>query len=89
MGRQFVSGRDLVLDLVALAECYGTHLGHRGTGISAAVFGPGDYLAKIKSGEVSPSARTIDRHMRKLADQWPVDLEWPEDIPHPAPRAAS
>ena len=48
--------------------------------------GSGDIYARLLAGR-DITGRRAERIMQWLSDHWPADLEWPVDIPRPAPRA--
>ena len=42
---------------------------------------------RLPAGNVT--IRTVARLMQYLSDNWPAHLEWPPDVPRPAPSPAS
>ena len=48
------------------------------------VSGSGDFYARMKNGH-DITTRRAARITQWLSDHWPVDLDWPSDIPRPAP----
>ena len=70
--------------LVALAERYGAHEGITHWAVSYRVARKGDLFARLR-GDHSCTIRTYNRTLRWFSDHWPVDLEWPADIPRPDP----
>lgn len=45
------------------------------------------FFDRLGRGRVT--IRRAERALRRLADLWPADLDWPSDVPRPAPRAAA
>jgi len=42
------------------------------------------FVARLREGRVT--VRSIERAEQWLSDHWLADLDWPADIPRPAPR---
>lgn len=43
----------------------------------------GDFLRRLRAGGDCRTA-TYERVLRRFSAFWPVDLEWPADIPRPS-----
>ena len=48
--------------------------------------GSGDFYARLRAGH-DLTTRRAERVTQWLSDHWPDDLDWPTDIPRPAPRS--
>lgn len=70
--------------LLQLAECYASHVG-RGLHTVARRAGAHNRLFhQIKAGRGCHIA-TFGEVLLWFASNWPLDLEWPPDIPRPTP----
>ncbi|MDP2087196.1 MAG: hypothetical protein Q8K20_18535 [Gemmobacter sp.] len=70
-------------DLVRLGELYANHLGLEISTVSTYAANDGKWLASLK-GAASCTLRRAAIVVRWFDDRWPVDLEWPADIPRPS-----
>ncbi|MEM6726916.1 MAG: hypothetical protein AAF618_00325 [Pseudomonadota bacterium] len=76
--------------IVTLADLFATHRGITHWRVSAIIRksdkGPGDgqWIQKLKNGG-GCSVTTEKEVVQRFSDMWPADLEWPSDIPRPAP----
>ncbi|UXU74327.1 MULTISPECIES: hypothetical protein [unclassified Paracoccus (in: a-proteobacteria)] len=68
--------------LVSIAQRYADHRGYRLTTVGAYAVNDGKFFDRLLAGG-SCTMRTADKVLRYLASHWPVDLEWPRDIPRP------
>ena len=74
-----------LLKLATKAETSGVG-SHWQLGLRAA--GSAKFFRDLRSGERSGcTLQTYERVLRWFSDHWPADLEWPSDIPRPAPSA--
>lgn len=69
-------------DLLTLAERIAVHEGVTHWAISYRILGRGDFFQGLKIGRDCRFS-TYRRVIQRLAELWPEDLEWPEDIPRP------
>lgn len=70
--------------LVTLAESLAAHQNVTHSAISMRIFGKGDFFQKFFAGKrKSLNVDTWFKAMLWFSDNWPVDLEWPSDIPRP------
>lgn len=68
-----------VMDLYAAAKGLSAHSVGRYAG------GSGDFYSRLVAGH-DITTRRAARVVQWLSDHWPDDLDWPPDIPRPAPR---
>lgn len=78
----FVPGRGA---LISLCEKLATHQGVTHFAISMRALGKGDFFKKLMDGGDCRTA-TAARVLAWFDANWPADLEWPRDIPRPAPK---
>lgn len=52
--------------------------------VSTYAAGSGDFCARLEDGK-DITTRRAARVTQWISDHWPEDLEWPADIPRPAP----
>ena len=72
--------------LLTLASSLAAHQGVTHWAISMRIFGKGDFFRRLERGG-NPRSDTYERTLKDFAELWPADLEWPSDIPRPAPRS--
>lgn len=70
--------------IVEAARSLAEHTGLKLSTVAVYAVNDGKFFDRIKAGG-SCTLRTADRLTRYLSDNWPDDLEWPHDIPRPAP----
>jgi hypothetical protein len=71
-------------NLITLCDRLAAHQGVMHWAISMRVFGKGDFFANLKSGKRRGChTETAERTFKWFSDNWPADLEWPQDIPRP------
>lgn len=73
----------------ALCEAYGQHMGVTHWAISMRILGKGDFFHRLdqrsRTGKIGRmEVGTYERVLDWFSDNWPTDLEWPEDIPRPS-----
>lgn len=73
--------------LVALAETLASHEGVTHWAIARRFRPNGDFFLKLAQGADVRTA-TYAQVLGLFAEAWPDDLDWPEDIPRPAPARA-
>ena len=66
-----------------LAQCYAEARGIALSTLGRLAVGNSAILARIRTGHTT--VRTLKRFVQYLSDHWPADLEWPVEIPRPAP----
>jgi len=54
--------------------------------ISMRLFGKGDFFRNLQRGS-NPRSDTYEKALGLFSRAWPQDLEWPRDIPRPAPES--
>ena len=72
------------ISLIRLAEAYAEHsrVGLARVGFLAA--GDGKFFGRLQSGKTC-TIRLYRRVLQWFSDNWPAHLEWPPDVPRPAP----
>ena len=68
--------------LIDLADLLAAHQGVTHFAISMRALGKGDFFKKLKDGGDCRTT-TAARVMGFFNQAWPLDLEWPADIPRP------
>lgn len=68
--------------LIRLAEAYADHEELKLSTVSTYAATDGKWFDGLKSG-ASCTLRKAEVVTRWFSDHWPVDLEWPRDIPRP------
>ena len=53
--------------------------------VSKELFGDGNRLRLMTEGKADTSSRRLRAAFQWFSDHWPVDAEWPADIPRPMP----
>ena len=71
--------------LVAIAQTFATARGISLWRVGAIMAGDGKFFVRLQSGKTC-TFRMARLVTQKFSDHWPDDLEWPSDIPRPAPR---
>lgn len=69
--------------LIKLANMYTAHTGLKLSTVSSYASNDGKWLPRLKRGEAGCTVKRMNRVIRWFACNWPVDLEWPRDIPRP------
>lgn len=49
--------------------------------VSRDLYGKGNFLADFRTGRQGMSFSTMARMLRKLAEEWPAGVEWPQTEP--------
>ena len=70
--------------IMRLCEIYATRQGLALSTVSTYAAEAGDFYARLKRGH-DLTTRRAARVVQWFSDRWPVDLEWPPDIPRPVP----
>ena len=70
-------------NLLALARLYAAYHGLSLASVSTYMGGSGDTLARLDRGH-DITARRLQRFIRWFSNHWPVDLDWPSDVPRPS-----
>lgn len=68
--------------LVLLSDAYAAHMNVSHWRVSFLVRGDGQFFSRIRSGK-GCTVKTAASVVQWFSDHWPVDLEWPTDIPRP------
>lgn len=71
--------------LVILAETYAAHRGLALSTVSTYAATDGKFFPELKKG-AGCTLRRAARVLTWFSANWPDDLEWPRDIPRPAPK---
>lgn len=69
-------------DLVKLGEAYASHVGLELSTVSTYAANDGKWLVGLKKN-TSCTLRKAAVVVAWFSDHWPLDLEWPSDIPRP------
>lgn len=75
---------DTVRCLVAICELFAESTGRRVSTVSRYATGSGETIARLRRGHAI-TTRRAERAFRFLSENWPEPVEWPADIPRPAP----
>ena len=70
-------------DAQRAARRYMSARGIQGSTLCRLATGNSTVWVRLPTGNVT--VRTIAKLMRYLSDNWPEALEWPQDVPRPAP----
>lgn len=71
--------------LIKLAEQMAAHEGVTHFAISMRALGKGDFFRNLMKPKGDCRTRTASKLLQWFSDNWPDDLDWPSDIPHPKP----
>jgi len=74
----------LTSDLIRLAEAYTSERGITFATLSTYAVNDGKWLNGLQTG-AGCTLRKAQRYLTYLSDNWPTELDWPRDIPRPAP----
>ena len=70
--------------MIRLVHTYGKAAGLSRRTVSTYAAGSGDFCDRLERG-CDLTTRRAARVAQWFSDRWPVDLEWPPDIPRPVP----
>lgn len=70
--------------LVEMAIIYAKHTSLALSTVSTYAANDGKYFLRLSQG-AGCTLRTADKLLHWFSDNWPEDLEWPADVPRPAP----
>ncbi len=76
----------LPIEITSLAESYATHRGLKLSTLGIYVANDGKFFARLAEG-FDCRTKTAAKVGRWFSENWPADLEWPQDIPRPAVKA--
>ena len=76
---------DAIQDVRVVAERYMGARNIAGSTLCRLATGNSTVWERLPTGNVT--VRTVARLMQYLSDHWPPHLEWPPDVPRPAPSA--
>ena len=71
--------------IVQVADVYAAHAGLRRSTVSTYAANDGKLLDRLEAG-ASCTIRRANQLLSWFSDRWPVDLEWPRDVPRPSKR---
>lgn len=77
-----------VHEILHLARIYAASRGHSLNTVSLRMAGQGSLFGRLEQGLADVTTRRCDRILQAFSDHWPAKLEWPPDIPRPAPSPA-
>ena len=69
-----------------LAQAYSRHTGLKISTVGSYAVNDGKFFLRLKDG-ASCTLRTAYKATAWFHENWPADLEWPSDIPRPAPQS--
>ena len=75
-----------VAQILRLARVFSAAKGHALSTISLRIANHGSLFGRLESGDADLTIRRRDRIFQNFSDRWPEGLEWPADIPRPAPK---
>ena len=70
--------------IMRLCQLYAAHRGFALSTVATYAAGAGDFYHRLERGH-DLTTRRAARVAQYLSDHWPEGLEWPADIPRPAP----
>lgn len=70
--------------LITLAEALAAHQGVTHFAISMRALGKGDFFKNMIERGADCRTQTASRLFAWFSENWPVDLQWPRDIPRPS-----
>lgn len=70
--------------LVEMAITYAQHCSLALSTVSSYAANDGKFFQRLSQG-AGCTLRTAERRIQWFSDNWPEDLEWPSDVPRPAP----
>ena len=70
--------------LIRLGQAYAAHVRLELSTVSTYAANDGKWLARLQGG-ASCTLRKAAAVFQWFSENWPVDLEWPADIPRPTP----
>ncbi len=70
-------------EIITLAEVYAAHASITHWSVSMRIFGKGDFFHKLINKGWDCRTRTAVRAKNWFSENWPDDLEWPEDVIRP------
>lgn len=71
--------------ITRVAHAYANHRGLSIKTVSTYAANHGDFIGRLERGH-DVTTRRAGRILQWFSDRWPSDLEWPAEIPRPAPR---
>lgn len=74
--------------VIILIDHYAAARGLSPATVSTYAVNAGDFYARLKRGH-DLTTRRAARVTQYLSNHWPPDLDWPSDIPRPAPEPHS
>lgn len=75
---------DTAPDIIRLMDAYCDDAGRSRARVSTLTWDHGSRAARV-AADAGYTVRTRDRGVRWFTDHWPEGVEWPGDIPRPAP----
>ncbi len=75
----------IVQSIFRVAHAYADHRQIALSTVGRLGMGHGHFFERLAAGRVT--LRRADRALQWFSDHWPVDLEWPPDIPRPPPNS--
>lgn len=72
----------MIKHIVVTADALAKNEGVTHWALSMRLTGKGNFLHRLSAGRDCHTG-TYEAVMRKLSAMWPIDLEWPADIPRP------
>ncbi len=74
--------------MYTLARAFARATNRAESTVSRLSTGSGDTFSRLRRGHSITTCRA-DRAVQWFSDHWPAGLDWPEDVPRPAPRVES
>lgn len=69
--------------LISLSDAYATHMNVSRWRVSFLARGDGMFFERLSNGR-SCTLKTAGLVLQWFSDHWPLDLEWPRQIPRPS-----
>lgn len=73
---------DIHQHLISLCDAYAAHTNLSHWRVSFLARGDGQFFKRLRAGG-GCTVKTAGVTLQWFAEHWPVDLEWPRDIPRP------
>ncbi|WP_035723502.1 hypothetical protein [Fodinicurvata fenggangensis] len=77
---------DFTTHIIRLADTYCQHTGRSHARVATLAYDQGMFFDRLRKGRTCTIA-TYGKVVQWFSNNWPEDLEWPDDIPRPKPES--